>query len=639
LPAFVPPQLATPQAEPPAGKVWLHEIKFDGYRALVRIDRGHTIILTRGGHDWTHRYGDLASAFAAVRCTGALIDGEVIVQDQRGVSSFSALQEALSHGGGGALVFYAFDCLHLDGFDLTEVPLRRRKQILHARLRPLLSKDSPLQLSEHLPGDGAAVLVTACRMGLEGIVSKRADAPYRSGRSPFWVKSKCVSRDAFIIVGFTTSAEAGGLAALHLAEADERALSYIGKVGTGFSRAEAGRLERALAPLIRTDPPLPLPADTDTATTTWVEPRLLADVRYAERTAGGLLRHAVYQGLRGDSEPGAATASQTSAGAAVDARSEAAHPSAPPIPGRSKAFQVSEANLAATWVTNPGRPMFADDGPTKLDIVLYYARVAPLLLPQLANRPLSLLRCPTGRAADCFFQRHAAIGMPDAIATVEMPVSAGTALKAPHPLVRDVRGLLALANFGVVEIHPWGCRADRPEAPDRLIFDLDPDEALPWQAVAEGAALIRDRLAAIGLPAFVKTSGGKGLHIHVPLRRRHDWEAHGRFAEAFAIHLCQQWPTRFTHSSAKRMRRDRIYIDHLRNRRGATAIGAYALRARPGLPVALPLDWSEISAVEDPSTITYSIINETMADPWRDLGDSAVALTNKMAKAIGLAEL
>jgi DNA ligase D len=634
LPRFVPPQLATPQATPPAGADWLHEIKFDGYRTLVRIDSGRVTLLTRGGHDWTARYGSLAAAFEAIACQAALLDGEIVVQDETGVSSFARLQDTLAGGRSDRLLFYAFDCLHLDGWDLTPVPLVARKRLLEALIRPHTGPQTALQWSEHLQGDGATVLARVCDLHLEGLVSKRAEAPYRSGRSPTWIKCKCVRADRFVVVGYTTSDAAGGLAALHLADRTDAGLAYVGKTGSGFSQADASRLTAVLAPLARPTPPVTLPAETDRRRTTWVEPVWLVDVRYATRTADGLLRHAVFRGLLRDD-------------AAIADTSPPAVPAPdPPIASLPAArYPVSDGDLKAIWVSHPDRRMFATgpDAPTKLDVVLHYARVAPLMLPELAGRPLSLLRCPTGDAADCFFQRHAAAGLPEAVARVALPVSAGRALTAPHPLVEDVRGLLALAQFGVVEFHPWGCRADRPEAPDRLVFDLDPDEGLAWQTVAEAACLIRDALADLGLAAFVKSSGGKGLHIHVPLCRGHGWPAHGRFAEAFARALCQRQPLLFTRSAARRLRRDRIYLDHLRNRRGATAVAAWSLRARPGLPVARPLAWTEIAGLEDPASMTIVILKQElpadMADPWRDIANHAVALTDTMARAVGLAEL
>ena len=610
------PQLASPAAKPPEGDDWLHEIKLDGYRTLARIEDREVRLFTRSGHDWTDRYQALVPAFEQLDCGAALLDGEVVVQDEDGRSSFQALQEALGEGQGHRLTFYAFDLLHLDGYDLAEVPLIARKETLEALLGPGRGTASPVQLSGHVIGRGPAVFEQAGQLGLEGVVSKRVDAPYRPGRTRSWLKTKCVRSDEFVIVGFTTSAAAGGLAALLVAEATEEGLRYAGRVGTGFSVREAEQLRARLEPLERKTPPVRLPPEDRRADVTHVRPALVAEIDYLTRTGEGLLRQAVYKGLRPDKP----------------------HVADPPTSTAPRPRLVSDADLATVWVTNPDRRMFTTDGPTKLELALYYARVGDWMLPELLNRPLSLVRCPSGRLEDCFFQRHAMAGMPEAIRTIALAEKTGE--RADYLYLTDAKGYLALPQFGAVELHVWGCRVGQPERPDRLVFDLDPDESLPWRAVVEAAGEVRSSLEALGLVPFVKTTGGKGLHVVVPLARRHGWAVVERFAGGFAADLARRAPRRFTATMAKRERRGRIYLDWLRNARGATAVAAYSLRARPGLPVATPLAWDELQAIDDPADFDYRSVPVRLEggspDPWAGIEGAARSLRSEVLASLGI---
>jgi DNA ligase D len=612
------PQLASPAARPPEAESWLHEIKLDGYRTLARIEGDEVRLFTRSGHDWTDRYQALVPAFEALDCRAALLDGEVVVQDEDGRSSFQALQDALSEGQGHRLTYYAFDLLHLDGYDLAEVPLLERKRMLETLVGAGQGPASPLQLSEHVVGQGPAVFEQAGRLGLEGVVSKRVDAPYRPGRTRSWLKAKCIHTDEFVIVGFTTSAAAGGLAALLVADATEEGLRYAGRVGTGFTAAEAERLRARLEPLRRKTPPVRLPPEDRRADVTFVRPAVVAEVAYLSRTGDGLLRQAVYKGLRPDKPQ----------------RENEPSPTAP------RPRLISDADLATIWVTNPDRRMFTGDGPTKLALALYYARVGDWLLPEILDRPLSLVRCPSGRLEDCFFQRHAMAGMPEAIRTIALAEKAGR--RADYLYLADPKGFLALPQFGAVELHVWGCRVDQLEKPDRLVFDLDPDESLPWRAVVEAAIDVREALEAPGLVPFVKTTGGKGLHVVVPLARKQGWEVIERFAGAFAANLARRAPRRFTATMAKRERRGRIYLDWLRNTRGATAVAAYSLRARPGVPVATPLAWDDLSRIDDPADLDYRSVPERLEggqpDPWAGIDRAARSLSSGVLDAFGVGQ-
>ncbi len=631
LPEFVAPQLASLAATAPDGDGWLHEIKFDGYRTLVRIDGDDIRLFTRNGHDWTARYGDLPGAFRPLAGHRLLLDGEIVVQDENGISSFAALQDALAQGRPRNLIFYAFDLLHIDGRDLTGLPLLERKVALSSVLAGVAQDASPLQQSDHILGRGSAFAGEACRMGLEGIVSKRADAPYRSGRTRTWLKSKCVAGDEFVIIGFTETAAAGGLAALLLAENAENGLRYVGRAGSGISRDQADRLKAALEPLRRPEPALPVPPVPASEKVTWVEPALAAEVTFATRTAEGLLRHAAFKGLRLDK-------SAEEAGRPVPVVEPAAAPDPEPAKPVEKPRLVSDADLAGIWVTNPDRAMFGGrGGATKLDLALYYARVGDWMLPEVTGRPVSLVRCPTGEAQACFYQRHAGAGMPASVKRI--PLREGSERKrADYVYIEEARGLLDLAQFGVVEFHPWGCRIDRPERPDRMIFDLDPDESLRWRDVVAAAFDVRTVLEAIGLPAFVKTTGGKGLHLVVPLARRQGWTAMRDFSADVVKALAAHEPQRFTANLALASRKGKIFIDYLRNGRGATAVSAYSLRARPGLPVATPLHWEEVEALDDPAELTFRTVPERLStltsDPWAAMAEAEASLDQEKLRKL-----
>jgi bifunctional non-homologous end joining protein LigD len=614
------PQLATPAATPPDDEGWLHEIKLDGYRTLARIEDGAVRFITRGGHDWTERYGDLARWFQDLACKSALIDGEIVVQDETGVTSFARLQDALADGATQDLTFYAFDLLHLDGYDLTEVPLHKRKEALHGLIAPASGARSALQYSEHVEGQGRVFFEQASGMGLEGVISKRTDAPYRSGRSRSWIKAKCVRSDEFVVVGYTVSAAAGGLGALLVAEADEQGLRYAGRVGTGFKAAEARRLLGLLEPLARKTAPVRLPPEERRKDVRFVRPALLVEVRYMNRTADGILRHAAYKALRTD-------------------KAENAPGRDDPPPATARKKLIKDADLAGIWVTNPDRRMFSKDGPTKLELAVYYARVGDVMLPELAKRPVSLVRCPDGRLESCFFQRHAMPGMPEDV-KVKALKEKESPKRGDYLYVEDARGFLALPQFGAVELHVWGCRVDRPERPDRLVFDLDPDEGLPWRATVAGAMEVRDALDALGLPVFLKTTGGKGLHLVVPLVRRQPWSEVEAFARSFATGLAKRASRRFTASMAKRDRRGRIFLDYLRNVRGSTFVAAYSLRARKNVTVSTPLLWKELDIIDDPAELTYAAVLARLdagdfIDPWAEIDRRAVALTKDMMRRAG----
>ena len=614
LPRRPRPQLASLIDSVPTDAGWLHEIKYDGYRTLARIADGAVRMFTRNGHDWTERYAPIAEELGALACRSAVIDGEVCVQVGSGATSFAALQHALAESATEQLVFFCFDLPYLDGRDLSRSPLIARKKALQALLDPVIFDHGPLHYSEHIVGRGAEFLDQAQRLGLEGIVSKKARSVYTPGRSKSWIKVKCAARGDFVIVGYAESAAAGGLSSLLLAEPFGQGLRYVGRVGTGFSAREAKRLRDELQPHRCDQPVFTLQGLKDKRAATWVEPRRIADIEYSARTSEGRLRAGRYKGLR----PGARAAAAATAG-----------------PRR----HVSDADLAAVWITNPDRRMFGRDGPTKLDLALYYAKVAEWMVPEIVDRPLTLVRCPSGEIDDVFYQRHATAGMPEHIHRIPLH-EAESEERADFIYIADAKGLFTLAQFGVVEFHPWGCRVDKPERPDRIVIDLDPDVGLNWRTVVQAAHEVRDELGLIGLTGFVRTTGGKGLHVVVPVKRRHGWPTAKALALGFVAQLAEKHPKRYTASPAKAARRGRIYADYLRNARSATAVGSYSLRARKGVPVATPLDWPELADLDDPRALDYRTVPERLSaltiDPWQGVADSAAPITRDLERKLGI---
>ncbi|MCP8937261.1 DNA ligase D [Alsobacter sp. SYSU M60028] len=613
LPAFIAPCLAELRKETPDGDSWVHEIKFDGYRMQARVDRGRVALKTRSGLDWTDKFGraEALRELAALPCKTALIDGELVVEAESGASDFSALQADLGSGRADRLVYFAFDLLHLDGVDLTRQKLLARK----AKLEELLGQGraGALRYSEHMEEGGPTLLRHACRLSLEGVVSKRRDAPYRSGRTGDWVKSKCAARQEFVIGGYTRSTTARrAVGALAVGAYQDGRLVYAGKVGSGLSEAASVALWDELERLRADAPPFaePLPAEAKRGVR-WVRPTLVAEVEFRGWTAGASLRHPVFHGLRRDKP------------ASEVVRELAADPPAP--------ASVNPAPATRIRLTHPDRVLWPDAGVTKQGLADFYLDAWRWIAPFVVDRPLSLVRCPGGVGAECFFQKHAWAGLDKSVE--RLPDGQGDVVL----VIRDVDGLMALVQAGVLEIHPWGSRIDAIERPDMLTFDLDPAEDVDWERVIAGALAVRDRLAALGLRSFVKTTGGKGLHVVVPIRPENDWETAKTFARSIAEGLAKDEPNAYTAQLAKARRQGRIFVDFLRNGRGATAIGAYSTRARPGAPVATPLDWSELGPAIRPDRFRVgnllNRLDSLRADPWGDFFKVDQALPAPGARA------
>ncbi|MBS7540470.1 DNA ligase D [Ancylobacter lacus] len=615
LPDFVPPTLASLVAKAPSGARWLHEIKFDGYRIEARVDQGEARLLTRTGLDWSGRFGTaITDALAALPVKDALIDGEIVVETGSGASDFSALQADLSEGRADRFVYYVFDLLHLDGQDLTGATLEARKAALEA----LIPAGGVLRYSEHFDEDGATMLRHACRLSLEGVVSKRRDEPYRSGRGKGWVKSKCSARQEFVIGGFVPSTvDAHAIGSLVMGVNGKEGLRHVGRVGTGYTAKVARALYQRLAPLeIKASPFAGRLEREQARDVRFMKPELVAEVEFRSWTGAGHIRHAAFRGLRED-KPAAEVVAEAVPGDAADA--------APAAPRSRPASGVK--------LTHPDRLYWPEDGITKEGLAGYYADVWRFIAPHIVARPLSLLRCPDGVAAQCFFQKHAWRGMNRAIRQVRDPGDPGA---EPLLAIDDLDGLIALVQSGVLEIHPWGAPLADLERPDTLIFDLDPGEGVAWDAMIAAAGEVRERLSAAGLAAFVKTSGGKGLHVVAPLTPKAGWDEAKDFAKSIAAAMAADDPARFVAVMTKAKRPGRIFVDYLRNGRGSTAVAPYSTRARVGAAVSMPLAWEELGPAIGPAFFTVANAAARLAgldaDPWADLRAAAAPLEAKTPK-------
>jgi bifunctional non-homologous end joining protein LigD len=628
LPSFIAPELATLVAAPPPGDEWLHEMKFDGYRVLCRIERGAVRLLSRSGKDWTARLPGISRAAGGLGVRAAMLDGEVAVVLRNGVTSFSALQNALGGASGDEPVYFVFDLLHLDGSDLTRTPLEQRKEALRTLLDGS-GADSTLRYSDHVTGNGASFLRHACRMALEGVVSKRRDSPYVSGRGRDWLKAKCIQEQEFVVGGFTDpEGRRSGIGALLLGVHDaEGELVYAGKVGTGFSSRAAAELRGRLGALARPTSPFATRVP-GAARAHWVRPELVGEVEFTEWTPDGRLRHPAWKGMRED-KPAREIVRERPAGAGpvprprssdrgAGGRAKRAFVKARPRRGRTRA-SADAVEVAGVRVTHPDRILYAPQGITKLDLARFYESIADWILPHLRGRPTSLVRCPEGLSDECFYQKHVGTWAPAALRRVRIREKKKV---GEYLVVEDLPGLVGLVQIGVLEIHTWNAVADRIEQPDRLVFDLDPGEDVPWRDVVAAARTLRDHLEHLGLTSFLKTTGGKGLHLVVPIDAGPSWADCLAFARSVGETLARAQPDAFTVDVAKSARPGRVYLDYLRNVRGATAIAPFSTRARRGAPVSTPLAWGELGPRLRSDHFTVSNLPRRLAslrnDPWKD---------------------
>lgn len=645
LPKSFAPQLATVTDTAPDGDDWVHEIKFDGYRMIVHVARGKVRLLSRNGHDWTARFAVQAKALGALATKSAILDGEMVAMGANGATNFGELQDLIGAKDTGSLVLQLFDLMYLDGYDLTAATLLDRKTALRGLLHKSgLGKSDPgksdpgksdfevtgsaIRYSDHVIGHGRAFFEQTCELGLEGTVAKRVDAHYSNRRSEAWLKIKCSQDGEFVVGGFTRpSGSRKGFGALLLGSQDGSALRYQGRVGTGFSAKQLQRLHAVLSKAGQPESPF---ADTvpNARGVTWVTPRLVVDVAFSERTRAGHLRHPTFRGVREDRKPKDIAMSEPTATASHSASS----PAVSRAPARSGADVVEGIRI-----THPERVVYPDLGLTKLEVARFYADIQHWLLPLLANRLLSLVRCPEGRQQECFFQKHLLASQARNVPRQDFRQSKGV---KPYAYVQSIAHVIALVQSGALEFHPFGSLITKPEHPDLMVFDLDPSPGVQWQDILKVARELRDRLEALGFTAFARNTGGKGLHVVVPLRPTTDWEGVKAFAKAVSERHAADAPSRLTTRLPKAQRRGKIFIDYLRNGRGATAIASYSTRARPGAPVAVPVRWDEVKSALRPDRYTVGNLRRRLGalkqDPWGDFYDAGVAITPAMRKAVGL---
>ncbi len=600
--AFVEPALATRIEKPPAGEAWIHEIKYDGYRLIASVSGESVRLYTRNGLDWTGKFQTIADALAALNLKDVLIDGEVAVAQANGRTDFASLQKSLENGVAKGVTYFVFDLLAVGGKDLRKLPLNARK----ARLETLLAKaKAPIRLSPYFEGGGGDVLAAFREKGLEGMVSKKASSTYQSGRSNAWLKVKLVNEQEFVVIGYQPSAKGRAFASLMLADRENGKLVYRGNVGTGFNDKTLASLSEKLSKIGRAKPALTVPRMAAKGAK-WVEPKLVAQVKYAELTSEGAVRHGVFLGLRGDKS-------------AKEVHSESAAP----------------AMKTRVRLTHPDKVLFPEAGVTKAELAAYLDMAAERMGPFLYGRPVSLVRAPDGVGKQTFFQKHAMAGMPDALKTIAIKEKTKT---EDYLTLPNATALVSAAQISALEFHLWGSRNDDLEHPDRMVFDLDPDEDLDFQVVKRAAFDIKALLDSADLPSFAMITGGKGVHIVLNLKRKHTWDEVKEFSGAVAGQIEALDPKRFVSNMAKARRKGRIFVDYLRNGRGATAIAPYSPRARGTAPIAVPVRWSELKTIPSPNVFKLKDMSARLAepDPWADYAKSAVAITKTTRSKLGL---
>ncbi|SFN88697.1 bifunctional non-homologous end joining protein LigD [Pseudomonas sp. NFACC24-1] len=639
LPETLKPELATLVESAPDGE-WLYEIKFDGYRIMARIENGDVRLLTRNGHDWTHKLPRQAEALAALGLESAWLDGEMVVANEQGVPDFQALQNAFEAGSSGKIAYYLFDLPYLNGMDLRNVPVQDRRTALAAVLEP---NESPLlRFSDAFEETPEALLNSACQMQMEGLIGKRVGSAYVSRRSNDWIKLKCKNRQEFVVVGFSDpkgARSAFGALLLGLHDADSGQLRYAGKVGTGFNETTLKSIYQQLLPLeTKKAAVVNPPTGYEAKGVHWLEPKLLAEVAFAEMTKEGSVRHAVFHGLRNDkpakditqelAKPVKKTtaAKKNSTQDESDTKSEKA---------KTKTKAKALAMDGKVRITHPERVIDASSGTTKLQLAEYYASVAEFILPELEDRPVALVRAPEGIAGELFFQKN-----PERLAIPGITSLDKELTGQPVMIINNAEALIGAVQMSTVELHTWNATSVDLDKPDRFVLDLDPDPALPWKSMVEATQLTLSVLDELGLKAFLKTSGGKGIHVVVPLTRRLGWDEVKGFSHAIVSHMAKLLPDRFSAVSGPKNRVGRIFIDYLRNGLGATTICAYAARTREGLPVSVPIFREEVAELKGANLWNVHNVHERLAEvghePWAGLKKTRQSITAEMRRRIGM---
>lgn len=651
-PGFIEPQLAQQTLRAPDGNDWIHELKLDGYRiqihvrASVKNGERKATLYTRKGLDWTSRMPEIAAAAAQLPVETAIIDGEVVALDAKGIANFADLQAVFQEGRTKHLTYFGFDLLHLDGHNLRGLPLLDRKQLLAGVLANVGTR-SPLHFSEHFQARGPEVFEKACALGAEGIVSKLSSAVYESGRGHGWLKIKCIQEQELVIGGFTPPSKGGhGIGALLLGYYRDRKLMYAGRTGTGFTEKTHRLLRMQLDRLVQKSPPfaeIPSEARKDAH---WVKPELVAQIAFTTWTRDNLVRQAAFKGLRNDKpahevvrempallevagrETKNARTGKRGRIAEQDARSSA------------RAGNNEGQKMIELAITHPEKVLDTESGMTKQALAEYYLEVAERMLPHVADRPLSVVRCPDGSHKSCFYQKHVGQGLPKGVNS--QPVPNRKSAEVEHYLTIDsAEGLVGLAQMGVLEIHPWGSRNESLDQPDRIVFDLDPDAVIPWETLAASAQELRDRLKKLGLESFLKSTGGKGLHVVVPIVPELEWGPVKEFAHAVVLAMEAENPELYITKMTKAARTKKIYLDYLRNDRGSTSIAPFSPRARRGAPVAMTRDWQELQAQERPEFHVSDFSqwsSRLKRDPWKAMATKRQRLTPEMLREAGVEE-
>jgi bifunctional non-homologous end joining protein LigD len=635
LPDFIAPELALQSDTPPAGEGWLHELKLDGYRIQARKDGSKVQLLTRTGLDWTHRMKTIAGVVGALPVEKTILDGEVVVLAENGTTSFADLQAAFLEGVKKPLTYFVFDLLHLNGYSMRDLPLVKRKNVLE---RIVEGSGEFLRFSEHIEGGGKAVFQKACELHAEGIVSKRAASKYESGRSGDWLKLKGVHEQEFVIGGFTLPSNGShGVGALLLGYYDGKRLIYAGRTGTGFTQKTHSSLRNQLDDLRQKMNPFEeLPAEARRGAI-WVRPKLVAQVNFATWTADNLVRQASFKGLREDKPAADVRREEPTVTPRQRSPQRASHATAVGVAAKvvdkkTKASTKSSVTSAPVRLSHPAKILDEESQLTKQQLADYYWAIAPHMLPYIEGRPLSLVRCPEGSGQPCFYQKHVSHLLPPGIESVAVP-DKKTGKTEPYITLSTAEALAGLAQIGVLEVHPWGSRNDDLEHPDRIIIDLDPDAAISWVRLAESAGEIRKQLKKLGLESFLKSTGGKGLHVVVPIDPEYDWAVIKQLAHAFVLQMEKEEPDLYLTKMSKAARKDRIFLDYLRNERGATAVAAFSPRARPGAPVSLPLNWSDLKLTERPVAHVVDFKEwkgRLNRDTWKLFFESPQRITLKM---------
>ena len=638
LPDTLVPQLATLVTQAPADDGWIYEIKFDGYRLLARIDGADVRLFTRNGNDWSSRMPSLVDAVRALGIGSGWLDGEIVVAGASGAPDFNRLQNAFDSTRTESIQYYVFDLPFHDGHDLRAVPLIERRAALRALLDAAPAQQR-IRFSEDFHNGPEELLRNACRMHLEGVIGKRADSPYVSRRSPTWIKLKCTQRQEFVIGGYTDpKGSRTGIGSLLLGIHDEAgALHFAGGVGSGFDERSLAAVRKALSVLESETRPF---VEKPPGRAHWVEPTLVAEVSFGEWTSDGRIRHAVFHGLRDDKpaagivrEHAAPTEAVEAAAKKVAPKTEAPKTEAPKTkaaPARKKTFVSADADVEGVRISHPERVIDTSSGITKLDVANYYLAVAKQILPHLAKRPVSLVRAPAGIEGQLFFQKHAAaLKIPD---LKELDRSIAPELE-PMVEVDSFTALIGAAQANVIEFHTWNATTKDTTRPDRIVFDLDPGEDVSWKQIQEGTELTRSLLEQLGLVSFLKTSGGKGLHVVVPITPKDDWDTVKALSKAIVEHMAKVVPERFVAKSGPKNRVGRIFVDYLRNGFGATTACAWSARARPGLGISVPCAWDELGALTGGAHWTIRTVDDRLeehVDPWRAYDRTRQSLAKAM---------